>query len=411
MQGIGPGAKTRITPQNLYNPPMNPITAKLPDFEAMLGTLVATPSVSCTDPAIDQSNLGVIHHLAGWLEDLGFTVEDTPLPGNPNKGNLIARIGPDEDGLVLAGHTDTVPYDDGAWQSDPFALSDRDDAYYGLGTCDMKGFFPLVIEAVQQLDLKKLTRGLAVIATADEESSMAGARLLTESGAPKARYAIVGEPTGLTPVYAHKGIAMLSLRLEGHTGHSSDPSLGCNALDAMHILMGELITLREALAQRHRHPGFAVQVPTMNLGCLHAGDNPNRICGSAELQIDLRLLPGMDSEAVLEQVRKTALAVAERTGTRAQVNAFYPPVPPFEGAPEGALIRTLKDVTGTAPETVAFGTEAPFYQALGMETVVFGAGGIDQAHQPNEYLHKGQIETGKSALTYCINAFCMGASS
>ncbi len=369
--------------------------------------LVATPSVSCTNPDVDQGNLDVINHLATWLEDLGFAAEVTPLPGRPGKGNLVATLGEGDDGLVLAGHTDTVPFDEGAWGSDPFSLTVRDDAFYGLGTCDMKGFFPLVLETVRELRGRDLKRALTIVATGDEESSMAGGRLLVERGKPRARFAVIGEPTGLTPVYAHKGMIMLSIRLEGHTGHSSNPDLGCNALDAMQRVMGALMQFRGTLAEQHQHPGFEVTIPTMNLGCLRAGDNPNRICGEAELQIDTRLLPGMDANAVLEGIHQLVSEEAARSGVSFDVKPFYPPVPPFEGQRDGDLVRQLSVWSGHEPQTVAFGTEAPFYQSLGMETVVFGPGAIDQAHQPDEFLAMSQINPGKQALTYCINRYCI----
>ncbi len=398
---------TRITAENHYNRVMK---HTLPDFANMLSTLVGSPSVSCTSPSIDQGNLDVINHLANWLEPLGFQTEVTPLPNQPNKGNLVATLGSGDDGLVLAGHTDTVPFDDGAWTSDPFKVTVKNDAFYGLGTCDMKGFFPLVLDTIRELEASNLSRPLTIVATSDEESSMAGARLLVEqcaeSGRPKARYAIIGEPTGLVPVYAHKGIMMLAIRLHGHTGHSSDPGLGCNALDAMHAVMGELLSFRQELARTYQHDGFAVTVPTLNLGCLHAGDNPNRICGDAELQIDLRLLPGMDSAAVLEDLTHLVSEVAGRSGTRCEIEPFYPPVPPFEGNPEGDLARSLASWSGNAPQTVAFGTEGPFLQSLGMETIVFGPGSIDQAHQPNEYLSMNHISPGKQALTNAIRRYC-----
>ena len=381
----------------------------IPKFETMLADLVNTPSVSCTSPAEDQGNLHVIHHLATWLADLGFDTEVMPLPDRPDKGNLIATLGEGANGLVLAGHTDTVPYDEHAWQSDPFGLTVKENAFYGLGACDMKGFFPVALEAIRELRAGDLNRPLTIVATCDEESSMAGARLLVDQDRPKARYAIIGEPTGLTPIYAHKGIMMLSLKADGHTGHSSNPALGCNALDAMSNVMLALTKFRKQLAEKHQHPGFEVAVPTMNFGCLHGGDNPNRICGQAELQIDLRLLPGMDSDAVLADLTHVAQAASAECGAPLTVTPFYPPVPPFESNPEGDLVRSLAQWSGHAPETVAFGTEGPFLQSLGMETVIFGPGSIDQAHQPNEYLAIDQINPGKQALTNAIKRYCIDA--
>ena len=236
---------------------------------------------------------------------------------------------------------------------------------------------------------------------------MAGGRYLLECGKPKADYAIIGEPTAMQPIFAHKGISMMTIKLEGASGHSSDPSLGSNALDAMHRVMSELIALREELAASTQNNAFAVNIPTMNLGCMRAGDNPNRICGHAELQIDLRLLPGMDSEHIHEVLEKRIRAVAEQSGVRLQLQKAYPPIPPFQSNPDGKLLRSLSDFSGQSPGTVAFGTEAHFMQTLGMETVVWGPGSIDQAHQPNEYLDKAQLAPATDTLRRVIQRFCM----
>lgn len=375
----------------------------------MLTSLVSLPSVSSTRAELDQGNLDVINQLGNWLEHLGFATEVMALPGNPGKGNLIARLGSGEGGLVLAGHTDTVPFDPGLWRSDPFTIKATDDAWFGLGTCDMKGFFPLALEAIGALGARDLKAPLTVVATSDEESSMAGARLLAERGSPRAAKAIIGEPTGLTPIFAHKGIMMLSITLQGASGHSSDPSLGNNALDAMHAVMGELIKLRTELARNHRNPAFHVEVPTLNLGCLRAGDNPNRICGHAELQIDLRLLPGMDDEAIGRDLQERVAMIAGSFGTTCSITPFYPPVKAFATDREGDLVRGLAEFSGRAPASVSFGTEGPFFQSLGMETVIFGAGSIAQAHQPNEYLPRAQVAEGVDILRRVIHRYCVAS--
>ena len=382
----------------------------LPTFSEMLNQLVAEPSVSSTSSDIDRSNLRVIEHLANWLNDLGFHTQIMPLPDRPDKANLIATLGGElQDGmggLVLAGHTDTVPFDEALWQSDPFTVKDDQDRYYGLGSCDMKGFFPVALEAAATFANTKLAAPLTIVATSDEESSMAGGRYLLECGKPKADYAIIGEPTAMQPIFAHKGISMMTINLAGSSGHSSDPSLGANALDAMHRVMSELIALREELAASHQNDAFAVNIPTMNLGCMRAGDNPNRICGHAELQIDLRLLPGMDSDEIHEALERRIKAVVANTGVDLALHAAYPPIPPFQSNPDGALLGALSTLTGNKAGTVAFGTEAHFMQTLGMETVVWGPGSIDQAHQPNEYLDKAQLAPATDALRQVIQRFC-----
>ena len=158
----------------------------------------------------------------------------------------------------------------------------------------MKSFLALALEASRELAGRRPERTLILLATADEETSMAGARALVEPELPRARHAIIGEPTGLRPVRMHKGILMESIRLQGHSGHSSDPSLGNSALEAMHTVIGTLLSWRNELQKNFRDPLFAVPVPTLNLGHIHGGDNPNRICAECELHIDLRPLPGMD---------------------------------------------------------------------------------------------------------------------
>ena len=137
-----------------------------------LQQLVATPSVSSTDPSWDQGNRAVIELLESWLSDLGFSTEILPVSPSGHKANLIATLGGGPGGLVLAGHSDTVPFDDGRWQSDPLQLTERDQKLFGLGSTDMKGFFPLALAAASTFDAAKLKQPLIILATADEESSM-----------------------------------------------------------------------------------------------------------------------------------------------------------------------------------------------------------------------------------------------
>ena len=376
----------------------------LPSTIEMLKTLVGEPSVSCIEPEIDQSNEAVVSHLATWLDDLGFAVEVLPVPSKPGKSNVIARRGGGIDGLVLSGHTDTVPFDEALWQSDPFQVTEREEKFYGLGTCDMKGFFPVALAAAALHADSKLKKPLTIIGTADEESTFAGARYLAARGTPKAAAAVIGEPTGMVPIRAHKGFTSASIAIQGASGHSSNPALGDNALDAMYRVMGALIAYREELGERHSDASFEVRVPTLNLGCLHAGDNPNRICGHAELKIDLRTLPGMDTGAALEELGGR---VREACGaTPVTVTTLNEPVQPYATPADGALVQQLEALSGRQARTVAFGTEAPFFQALGMETVVFGAGSIDQAHQPDEYLDATAIKPMEDVLAKLIAHYC-----
>lgn len=377
-----------------------------PDLVTMLAELIATPSVSCTAAHWDQSNLTVIEKLENWLSMLGFQTEVMAIPGHPEKANLIATLGSGPGGLVLSGHTDTVPFNAELWNSDPFRLTEKDNRFYGLGTCDMKGFFPIAIEAARKFADKKLQQPLIILATADEESSMNGARALAEAGKPKARYAVIGEPTSMRPIYMHKGMMMEAVRVKGSAGHSSDPSLGANALEAMHSVLGELINFRKELQREYSNSDFKVSVPTLNLGCIHGGDNPNRICGACDLEYDLRPLPGMSADLLRESVSKRLSPLADQFGVDIQTEALFPGIPPFQNDKHSELVQTAEKLTGYQAEAVAFGTEAPFLQNLGMDTIVMGPGSIDQAHQPDEYLAFDQIKPTVAILEQLIAKYC-----
>ena len=380
------------------------------DLISRLTTLIAHNSISSVLPEYDESNLPVINTLAQWFSELGFACEILPLEGFPGKANLIATLGRGDGGLVLSGHTDTVPCNPERWQSDPFTLTERDGRFYGLGTCDMKGFFALVLEALKHYQASDFKQPLIILATADEESSMCGARALAQQGKPKARYAVVGEPTSLKPIRMHKGIMMESVRLTGKAGHSSNPDLGINALDAMVPVMNELMNLRRDLAGRYQNAHFAVQVPTLNLGCIHGGDNPNRICGSCELAFDLRTLPGMSNDDLREEIRQRLNPIAEQNRVEFSFEPLFPGVNSFETAATSPLVQAAERLTGHTSAAVNYATEAPFLQELGIDTIVLGPGNIDQAHQVDEYLAQDQIEPCVELLRGLIERFCLHTS-
>ena len=372
-----------------------------------LRELIASPSVSSTDPSWDQGNRAVIELLEGWLQAMGFATEILNVTEDGNKANLIATLGSGPGGLVLAGHADTVPFDEGRWRSNPLALTERDGRLYGLGSTDMKGFFPLALAAAARYLDTPLQQPLIVLATADEESSMNGARALVAAGRPRARAAIIGEPTGLAPVRMHKGIMMQGVRVTGQSGHSSNPDLGNNALESMHAVMSELIAYRNDLRQRFSNPFFSVEFPTLNLGCIHGGDSPNRICGAAELHFDLRMTPDGDNDSVRDEIAARVARIAAERDLEIELRDLVKHIPPFEQAPDSELVRTAEQLTGHSAHAVAFATEAPFLQQLGMETIVMGPGSIDRAHQPDEYLELDQLRPCIELLARCIQHYCL----
>jgi len=376
----------------------------------MLQKLIATPSMSSVSPEFDISNKAVIDMLAQWLEDFGFDVEIMPLPTQPHKANLLARIGPvnpESQGLMFAGHTDTVPYDEQRWNHDPFKLIELNHRFYGLGTSDMKAFFAFVIEAIRTVEISKLKQPIFILATADEESSMEGARMLVDRGCPNVRYAVIGEPTGLKPINAHKGMMMESIRLVGQAGHSSDPSLGVNALEAMHDVIGEILKWRISLQERFKNEHFKVPFPTLNLGHINGGDNPNRICGSCELHIDLRPLPGMNIDELRNELSEHIHQTLKNRRIKWTVDSLSPATPPLLTAHNSPIVTEAEILTKHRCGSVAFCTEGPYLKELGIDTIILGPGDIDQAHQPDEYIGLERIDPMITIISKLIKRFCI----
>lgn len=381
----------------------------LPSLKQSMQQLIATPSVSSVRAEHDMSNRPVVDLLAEWFEALGFRIRIQALADG--KANLIASAGPQvaegNAGLVLSGHTDTVPFDTGRWQQDPLRLQERDNRWYGLGATDMKGFFAVVLAALRDMPLQQLQQPLTIVATADEESAMTGAKALVAEGQALGRFALIGEPTELKPIRMHKGIFMEQLRVIGQSGHSSDPSLGANALEGMHRVIAALLTYREQLQSQWRNDGFAVPVPTLNLGHIHGGDNPNRICGACSLSLDLRLMPGMVLEDIRAELRDVAAKALHGSGCKLEVESEFDGVPAIETPADSPLVQATEEHCGCRAGSVAFCTEAPYFQQLGADVVVCGPGSIDQAHQPDEYLSLAQLKPALHLIQSLTQQFCL----
>lgn len=377
----------------------------LPPLQAMISSLIAAPSISSTCPALDQSNYQVILLLADWLETLGFKIELQAL-GN-HKHNLIATLGQGSGGLVLSGHTDTVPHDLDRWQSDPFTLTERDNKLYGLGSADMKSFFAFALTAASQFRAGEFKHPLIILATADEETTMSGAKALQDYPLAKPRHALIGEPTNLKPVRMHKGIFMEKIHLQGLAGHSSNPALGHNAIEGMSEVLAALSAWRKQLRETYQHPAFAVPYPTLNFGHIHGGDNANRICGECELHIDLRPLPGMNLSDLRESLSGILQAVAKDSPFVISHSPLFDGIPAIETPATADIVTACEALTQSRAEAVAFGTEAPYLQQMGMHTLILGPGSIDQAHQPNEYLAMNQFRPTLNILQTLIHRYCV----
>jgi acetylornithine deacetylase len=385
-------------------------STKIPNIQSLINQLLSTPSISCTNQNIDQGNKNVIDLLANWFESMGFQCEIQELEHHKDKANLIATLGKGNNGLVLAGHTDTVPLDEALWHVDPFKATEKDNRFYGLGSCDMKSFFAVIIEALKDIDLNKIQRPLIILATADEETSMSGAKAIANNaetlGLHNARYAVIGEPTNMKPIRMHKGMMMEAIQLTGQAGHSSDPGLGNNALEAMVEVMGELLSWRDELQNKYNNPLFEIPVPTMNLGHIHGGDNPNRICGSCELQIDIRPLPGMKLSDLRAEMQQRLKRVLNNTGIKLKTVSLTDGFDAMNTDKDSEIVRLAEKMTGSESQIVAFGTEAPYYNSMGIETIVMGPGSINQAHQPDEYIETKMLNPAIDIIQQLITHHC-----
>ncbi|NQZ05219.1 acetylornithine deacetylase [Idiomarina sp.] len=378
----------------------------IPSFFNMYQALIARPSISSLDPSWDHSNKAVIELLADWLEQLDFNIEIQPLKNKPNKFNLLATRGVGSGGLLLSGHTDTVPYDQQRWNFDPFKLTEKDNRWYGLGAIDMKGFFAFIIEALRDLPTNQQTKPIQILATADEETTMDGARQLNHFSQLKPDHCIIGEPTEMRPIRAHKGHLTESIRVTGRSGHSSNPALGINAIEIMHQVISQLLEFRNGISHKYSNKLFEIPYPTLNLGAIHGGDNANRICGCCELHIDIRPLPGMSLTDLYSELNTALKQLMLSSPGTIELTAMHPPIPGFEQAENSKFVQLTEQISGVQAEAVNYCTEAPFIQQLGCDTLVLGPGSIKQAHQPDEFLDLSTINQSQQAINNLIRRLC-----
>ena len=235
---------------------------------------------------------------------------------------------------------------------------------------------------------------------------MAGARALAASGKSLGRYAVIGEPTGLKPINMHKGVILESIRLRGRSGHSSDPSLGVSALEGMQAVMSELLAWRDELQAENHNPLFKVPVPTLNLGRIQGGDNPNRICANCELHLDLRPLPGMALETLRAELQQRVKRALKGWTLDIEFDSLFCGMPAMHTDRTSEIVKVAEQLTGEYVGTVAFATEGPYLNQLGMESIILGPGDVEQAHQPDEYLPVDRLKPTVDLLTDLIKHFC-----
>jgi acetylornithine deacetylase len=362
------------------------------------------------DTVSRHSNLALINDVKAYCEQLGLTV-DLTFNEAKTKANLFATVPAGENadivnnGLVLSGHTDVVPVDGQDWQSDPFAATIRGDKLYGRGACDMKGFIACALtmlpQAVQLSNSGQLRRPLHLALSFDEEVGCLGAPLILAD--LKARgitpdYCIVGEPTNMAMVVAHKGIAVYRCRVHGKSAHSSLIAQGVNAISYASKLVGYVDTLAEELSARDDNDAlFTVPYSTLSVGTIHGGTATNIVPNLCEFTFDYRNLPHMTQDDILEPIQAKVAelnaqmqARAPETGIELMQEESVPAMTDDDSAELQSLIAAL---TGDDERhKVAYATEGGQFTNAGIPTIICGPGSIEQAHKADEYVELIEIE-------------------
>jgi acetylornithine deacetylase len=373
-----------------------------------LSKLISFPTIS------SESNLELIDYVEELLQEHGFRTRRF-FNRDGNKANLVASIGPeDPGGVLLSGHTDVVPVKGQKWNTDPFNLSPIGENWFGRGTSDMKGFLAVVLCEIKALDLTKLHSPLHLVLTYDEEVGCLGALELTTAlredslldSLANCRFAVIGEPTNGKIVNRHKGIEVFRTSFEGVPAHSSQTSLGLNAIEWCSRFIDKI----PELIPMEKDSGFDPPLSTWNLGKIQGGNAINIIAQHCCLDWEVRSLPSQDPAALNEGIEQSLrkLCETDRPGLQTQHRSLVR-VPAFHSELEKSELEFLK-TTFDSPdaEAVCFATEAGILQDLGIPSFVCGPGSIRQAHQPDEHVSERELTSYAISLHKLIQSTLMG---
>lgn len=369
----------------------------------MIAKLVSFETVS------RQSNLELIAFIEEYLQGLGIASQRVAHEDG-SRTNLYATIGPPEaGGVVLSGHTDVVPVVGQPWTSDPFTVVERDGKLYGRGTADMKSFLAIALSLVPEM--QHLRKPIHLAFSYDEEVGCLGAPAMIQhlvEYLPHPQAVIVGEPTSMRVVTAHKGVTAIRSTVTGFEVHSSQPHRGVNAVSIAAQLIHYINQLAEERAQAGGAEGFDPPYTTIHVGPIQGGTALNIVPRHCEFLWDIRHVPGDDPEAIIAGVKAycqeallpTMHARAIGTGIHTEQLAQVPALADQEDNPATVLAQQLSGENATYK--VAFGAEAGQFQEAGFATVICGPGSIDQAHQPDEYISLAQVAAGEAFIRRLI---------
>lgn len=377
----------------------------------MVAANVGAPRLSTTDilerlvsfdTTSRNSNLALIGFVRGYLDAHGVRYRvSTDATGQ--KANLHAIVGPwQAGGVALSGHVDTVPVDGQSWSGDPFTLRRVGGRFTARGAADMKGFVAASLAAVPEMQARRLERPLHLFISYDEEVGCEGAQRLIvdlEESGLKPAMCVVGEPSGMQPIVAHKGKLNMSVRVRGLPGHSSEPAKGVNAVHAA----GEAIAYVAGEARRLAvdgpfEGGFDPPHTTIHVGTIAGGTILNIIPEHCDFIMEWRNIPGEDPVRHVERMRAFVAATIEPamhavnqdTGFDFEVTNTMPGLSLGVDHPLTAIVKQVTGANSTGK--VSYGTEGGYYQGADIPTIVCGPGHIAQAHQPDEWIALEQLD-------------------
>ncbi len=354
------------------------------------------------DTTSRDSNLELIHFVGDYLSAHGVPF-DLIYNQDKSKANLCATLGPKSDGgIVLSGHTDVVPVDGQDWDTDPFQLVERDGRLYGRGTTDMKSFSAIALALVPEFLARGVSTPVYFAFSYDEEVGCLGAPDLVQhivDNVARPKLVIVGEPTNMKVVNAHKGIRAYRTTVTGREAHSSATHLGANAVMAAAQLIQYLSTLAEDMRQIGDSSGrFDPPYTTISVGTIEGGTAINIIPKTCSFIWECRPLPAQEPTDILDRFERFAqdhvLEALKRTAEDSHIVTqpigIVPPLLPEDNSPADSLVLALAQQNET--HAVSYGTEAGIFQGVEIPTVVCGPGNIEQAHRPNEFIEITQVD-------------------
>ena len=364
--------------------------------EEILARLVAFDTTST------KSNLQLIDFVRNLLDD--HAIESQLVHNDDHScANLYATIGPDDrGGVMLSGHTDVVPTSGQDWHSDPYQLRTEDKLLFGRGSCDMKGFIACVLAGLPHIAAERLQTPIHLAFSYDEEIGCIGARKLVDSMAGfevRPRLGLIGEPTNMSMVLGHKGKVSFRVTVSGLSCHSAYISNGVNAVEYAAELITFIRSMNTRAQQNLTDPSYTVPHTTFHVGNINGGTALNIVPRQCEFEFEIRNLPQQDLDSLVHEIRHYANDVLlvdmrsryPQSEIRFTETSCYPGLHTDPASAVIAYTRAINPIDEVG-DNVSFGTEAGLFDSIGINSLVCGPGSIDQAHKPDEFVSREQMQ-------------------